>query len=179
MLGAHNVNNALAALAAARHAGVQAAVACEALAQYRNVKRRLEHRATVNDISVYDDFAHHPTAIRHTLEGLRRKVGADRIIAILEPRSNTMRMGVHKDSLAESLEPADMVCIFEPPDLGWSLTNSVHSLGDRARVYLSIEDIVAQVAQNARPSDHILIMSNGAFGGIHRKLIEALEQHHG
>ncbi len=178
LLGAHNVNNALAAIAAARHAGVQAAIACEALAQYRNVKRRLEHRATINGISVYDDFAHHPTAIRHTLDGLRRKVGTQRIIAILEPRSNTMRMGIHKDSLADSLEPADNVCVFEPPDLGWSLTESVHALGDRAGVYLSVEDIVAHVEQNARPGDHILIMSNGAFGDIHRKLIDALEQHH-
>ncbi len=178
LLGIHNVNNALAAIAAARHAGVEGAAACDALAQYRNVKRRLEHRATIDGITVYDDFAHHPTAIRHTLDGLRRKVGKQRIIAILEPRSNTMRMGVHKASLAESLESADMAILFEPPKLDWSLAQSVSAMGERALVCPTLENIVAHVEENACRGDHILIMSNGAFGDIHRKLIDMLERRH-
>ncbi len=178
LLGIHNVNNALAAIAAARHAGVDGATACDALAQYRNVKRRLEHRATIDGITVYDDFAHHPTAIRHTLDGLRRKVGEQRIIAILEPRSNTMRMGVHKHSLGESLKSADMAILFQPPQLGWSLTESLSAMGERALVCPTLEDIVAYVEVNTRPGDNILIMSNGAFGDIHRKLMDMLERRH-
>ncbi len=178
LLGTHNVNNALAAVAAAAHAGVDEATACGALGRYRNVKRRLEQRAAINGITVYDDFAHHPTAIRHTLEGLRNKVGGARIIAILEPRSNTMRMGVHKDALAESLRQADMAILLEPPELDWSLAESVRALGDRVRVYSTLEDIVARVDEKAHPGDHVLIMSNGAFGDIHRKLIDRLECRH-
>ena len=155
LVGNHNVNNALAAIAAAAHAGVHADRACEALGRYRNVKRRLEHRATINDITVYDDFAHHPSAIRATLDGLRRKVKDQRILAVLEPRSNTMRMGVHQDSLSAS---------------------SVSPLGAKARVHARIEDIISDIEATARPGDHILIMSNGAFGDIHSKLIEALKR---
>ena len=176
LVGNHNVNNALAAIAAANHAGVNAESSCQSLGQYRNVKRRLEHRARINGITVYDDFAHHPTAIRTTLDGLRRKVGDQRILAVLEPRSNTMRMGVHKDSLAKSLELADLALLFEPPELTWNLASSVRPLAGKARVHTSIADIITDIEASARPGDHILVMSNGAFGNIHGKLIEALEK---
>jgi len=175
LLGEHNVSNALAAVAAARHAGVSIPVACQALGRFRNVKRRLERRASINGIEVYDDFAHHPTAIRTTLAGLRKRVGQARIIVILEPRSNTMRMGVHKNSLGPSLGEADLIFVYEPPDLGWDLRAAVTNLGDRVHVYPSIQSIIYDVMRAARPHEHILIMSNGAFGGIHGKLIDALE----
>jgi len=175
LLGEHNVSNALGAVAAARHAGVSVPVACQALGRFRNVKRRLERRASINGIEVYDDFAHHPTAIRTTLSGLRRRVGQERIIVILEPRSNTMRMGVHKDSLGPSLDEADLVFVYEPPDLGWDLNTAVTNLGERVHVDPSIQSIINDVMRAARPHEHILIMSNGAFGGIHGKLIDALE----
>ncbi len=173
LIGRHNVQNALVAIAASSHAGVPVADAISALADFENVKRRLELKAEVHGIRVYDDFAHHPTAITTTLEGLRGRVGTQRIIALLEPRSNTMRMGVHKDALANSLSGADQVVLYQPPGLDWSLEDTVSRL-DNARVYDSIDAIVDSVKQDARQGDHILIMSNGAFGGIHNRLVEAL-----
>ena len=174
LLGIHNVHNALAAVAAARHAGVIAHEAVAALNEFKNVKRRMEVRGVVNGITVYDDFAHHPTAINLTLDGLRNKVGSDKIIAILEPRSNTMRMGIHATTLAPSLEAADEVLLYCPPDLGWDLGQVMDSLGEQARLFDDIAAIVEYVAGEARPSDHVLVMSNGGFGGIHQKLLEAL-----
>jgi len=176
MLGEHSVNNALAAIAAARHAGVPAHVACEGLGKFQAPKRRLEVRGVVNGITVYDDFAHHPTAIRTTVAGLRAKVGSARIVAVLEPRSNTMRLGVHKDTLGPSLSEADDVVLFAPADLGWDAGAAMRVLGERAHVFTAVDDIVRHLASQTRPGDHVLIMSNGAFGGLHAKLLQALAQ---
>jgi UDP-N-acetylmuramate: L-alanyl-gamma-D-glutamyl-meso-diaminopimelate ligase len=175
LIGEHNVANGLATVAAAHHAGVPVHAACGALGRFRNVKRRLELRGVVNTITIYDDFAHHPTAIRTTLAGLRHRVGAARIIAVLEPRSNTMRMGIHRDTLVPSLEAADRALLFEPPELAWNLRAAVEPFGEKYHVYDSIEAIIAEVVDSARPRDHIVVMSNGGFGGIHGKLIEALK----
>jgi UDP-N-acetylmuramate: L-alanyl-gamma-D-glutamyl-meso-diaminopimelate ligase len=176
LIGMHNVHNAIAAIASARHAGVPSSHGIAALSQFRGVKRRMEQRATVNDIAIYDDFAHHPTAIATTLAGLRHRVGAARIIALLEPRSNTMRMGVHSEQLAPSLAEADAVFLYDPPDLHWDLSAVVAAVGAKARLAKNIEELVAAVTALARPGDHVLIMSNGAFGGIHDKLMEALKK---
>jgi UDP-N-acetylmuramate: L-alanyl-gamma-D-glutamyl-meso-diaminopimelate ligase len=173
-LGDHNIQNALAAIAAARHAGVPVTQAAAALHEFSGVKRRMEVRGRVGGITVYDDFAHHPTAIATTLQGLRRRVGAARILLVVEPRSNTMRMGVHRDTLADSLRGADRVWLYEPGDLAWSLTGVAQAVQAPTAVNDSVEDIVTAVAGIARPGDHILVMSNGAFGGIHDKLLAAL-----
>jgi len=174
LIGMHNVHNALAAVAAARHAGVITHEAVAALNEFKNVKRRMEVRGVVNDITVYDDFAHHPTAINLTLDGLRKKVGSDKIIAILEPRSNTMRMGVHAETLAPALEQADEVLLYSPPDLGWDLEQVMNAISG-AQIFNSVDHIVSYVAGYARPGDHVLVMSNGGFGGIHDKLLQALK----
>lgn len=174
LTGRHNVSNALAALAAARHAGVPPAEGIEALAGFRNVKRRMELRGEVRGVRVYDDFAHHPTAIRSTLDGLRRHVGEQRILAVLEPRSNTMRMGVHADLLAGSLAPADRVWVFSPDDLGWDARSVLRELGPRLSVTGTTETIVEQVAAEAVAGDQVLVMSNGGFEGIHQRLLDAL-----
>ena len=174
LLGEHNVNNALAAIAAARHAGVPVAHAVEALAEFKGVKRRMQLRGVVRDVAVYDDFAHHPTAITTTLAGLRAKVGAARIIALLEPRSNTMRMGTHKAQLATALQAADVVLLYQPQGLGWDLADVVAQIGDKAELVQDIDALAAQVAQLAGAGDHILVMSNGGFGGIHDKLLAGL-----
>jgi UDP-N-acetylmuramate: L-alanyl-gamma-D-glutamyl-meso-diaminopimelate ligase len=176
-LGAHNLHNALSAIAAARHAGVPAHAACAALCEFTGVKRRMEVRGVVNDITVYDDFAHHPTAIATTLEGLRRRVGQARILAILEPRSNTMRLGVHQDSLAPSLAEADALWLYAPPDIGMDLRRIAAMTRVPARVLDAVPAIVADVAAEARPGDHVLVMSNGGFGGIHELLLRALQGH--
>jgi UDP-N-acetylmuramate: L-alanyl-gamma-D-glutamyl-meso-diaminopimelate ligase len=176
LIGMHNVHNAVAAVAAARHAGVPSVHGIAALSQFRGVKRRMEQRATVNGIAIYDDFAHHPTAIATTLAGLRHRVGAARIIALLEPRSNTMRMGVHREQLAPSLTEADAVFLYNPPELQWDLSAVTAAVGTKARLAKNIEELVAAVTALARPGDHVLIMSNGAFGGIHDKLMEALKK---
>lgn len=176
LIGEHNVNNALAAIAAARHAGVPTQHAIEALATFKNTRRRMEVRGVINDITVYDDFAHHPTAIKSTLEGLRARVNNDRIIAILEPRSNTMRLGIHKDTLAPSLKSADEVLIFSPANLSWDINQVSTQLGKEARVFDDIDAIVDHVCKIVQKGDHILIMSNGAFGGLHDKLLHSLEE---
>ena len=176
--GLHNVNNAVMAIAAARHAGVPVEHAIEAMSQFKNVKRRMEVIGTVNDITIYDDFAHHPTAIELTLGGLRNKVDGARIIAILEPRSNTMRMGIHQDTLAASLDKADEVIYYQPTDIDWNLDEIARNTKPPACVMSNIDDIIAKLAKKAKPGDHLLIMSNGAFGGLHQKLLAALKAHH-
>ena len=172
--GRHNVANALAVIAAARHAGVPAAIGIEALGRFAGVKRRMELRGEVAGVRVYDDFAHHPTAIATTLEGLRRRVGGARILAVLEPRSNTMRLGVHNAELAASLADADLVLIHAPADLGWAPATVFAPLGDKARVFDEVEAIVAWVAAEAGPGDQVLVMSNGGFQGIHQRLLDAM-----
>jgi UDP-N-acetylmuramate: L-alanyl-gamma-D-glutamyl-meso-diaminopimelate ligase len=173
LLGEHNRMNALAALAAARHAGVPVNIAIAALMQFKNVKRRMEICGVINGITVYDDFAHHPTAIRTTLDGLRDKVNGARIIAVLEPRSNTMKMGIWKDSLANSLAGADMVFCYTA-NLGWNVKVALVSMGERAVTHDSLEKLIAAIAAAVQPGDHILIMSNGGFGGINEKLLKAI-----
>jgi UDP-N-acetylmuramate: L-alanyl-gamma-D-glutamyl-meso-diaminopimelate ligase len=174
LLGRHNVHNALAAVAAARHAGVPPEHALAALAEFRGVKRRMQVRGQVDGVTVYDDFAHHPTAISTTLEGLRARVGSARIIAVLEPRSNTMRLGVHRAQLAPALSVADRVFLFRPADLGWDLGEVAGALGANASVLDELEALVAVLTTSAAAGDHIVIMSNGGFGGIHAKLLAAL-----
>ncbi len=174
LTGVHNQLNALAAIAAAEHVGVAPEVAARALGEFQNVKRRMEIRGNVRDITVYDDFAHHPTAIRTTLDGLRRKVGAQaRILAVFEPRSNTMKLGTMKAQLPWSLEDADLA-FCHAGGLGWDAREALAPMGARAQVADSIEELVKQVIASARPGDHILCMSNGGFGGIHAKLLQAL-----
>jgi UDP-N-acetylmuramate: L-alanyl-gamma-D-glutamyl-meso-diaminopimelate ligase len=172
--GRHNVANALAVLAAARHAGVPLAVGIAALGRFAGVKRRMELRGEVAGVRVYDDFAHHPTAIATTLEGLRRRVADQRILAVLEPRSNTMRLGVHNAELAASLGEADLVYVFAPADLGWDAVSVFAPLGARAGVFHEVGAIVARVAAEARSGDQVLVMSNGGFQGIHQRLLDAL-----
>jgi UDP-N-acetylmuramate: L-alanyl-gamma-D-glutamyl-meso-diaminopimelate ligase len=172
--GAHNRMNALAAIAAARHAGVEPRQAIESLASFGGARRRLERRGEAHGTVVYDDFAHHPTAIRTTLEGLRTRVGGARILAVLEPRSNTMRLGTMKDRLAASLEVADRAFVYAA-DLGWDAADALRPLGARARSFSDLEALVAAVAGEARPGDHVLVMSNGSFGGVHGKLLRAIE----
>lgn len=179
LTGVHNQLNALAAIAAADHLGVSAEVACEALSRFQNVKRRMELRGTVNGIEVYDDFAHHPTAIRTTLDGLRRKLGPDaRILAVFEPRSNTMKLGTMKSQLPWSLESADLV-FCHTAGLDWDAAEAMESMGvgpgQRAQVAGDIDTLIAQITAAAKPGDHIVGMSNGGFGGIHAKLLEALK----
>jgi UDP-N-acetylmuramate: L-alanyl-gamma-D-glutamyl-meso-diaminopimelate ligase len=173
LMGEHNRMNALAALAAARHAGVPIAQGLAALAEFKNVKRRMEVRGVVNGITIYDDFAHHPTAIDTTVAGLRHKVGNARILAVLEPRSNTMKLGVMKDALPGSLKEADEVFCYGA-SLGWDAAASLAPLGDKAVVKDDLNDLVTAIAASARPGDHVLVMSNGGFGGIHEKLLKRL-----
>ena len=173
LLGEHNRMNALAALAAARHAGVPVAQGLAALGEFRNVKRRMEVRGVVNGITVYDDFAHHPTAIDTTVGGLRHKVGKARILAVLEPRSNTMKLGVMKDALPGSLKDADLVFCYAG-NLGWDARGALAPLGSKASVEDDLAALIAQIAAAAQPGDHVLVMSNGGFGGIHEKLLKQL-----
>jgi UDP-N-acetylmuramate: L-alanyl-gamma-D-glutamyl-meso-diaminopimelate ligase len=174
-IGEHNIHNALAALAAARHAGVPASTAIEALAEFQGVKRRMEVRGRVNGVTVYDDFAHHPTAIATTLQGLRNQVGSARILLVLEPRSNTMRMGVHSGTLAASMQGADRIWMHEPGDMAWSLADVAQTTGVPTSVSGSVEAIIDEIVHEARSGDHILVMSNGGFGGIHEKLVVGLQ----
>ncbi|MBY0575898.1 MAG: UDP-N-acetylmuramate:L-alanyl-gamma-D-glutamyl-meso-diaminopimelate ligase [Gallionellaceae bacterium] len=173
LLGEHNRQNALAALAAARHAGVPVAQGLAALAEFKNVKRRMEVRGTVNGITVYDDFAHHPTAIDTTVSGLRHKVGKARILAVLEPRSNTMKLGVMKDALPGSLKDADLVFCYAG-NLGWDARGALAPLGDKAFVSDDLNVLIEKIASLAQSGDHVLVMSNGGFGGIHDKLLSKL-----
>jgi UDP-N-acetylmuramate: L-alanyl-gamma-D-glutamyl-meso-diaminopimelate ligase len=174
LLGEHNVMNALAAIAAAKHAGVAPERAAQALNEFRGVKRRMEIRGVADRVTVYDDFAHHPTAIATTLRGLRERVGAARILAVVEPRSNTMKIGVHRDQLAPALALADRAWFLNSPELGWDLPAAVAPLGDRARFAADVEALAKQLAADTRPGDHVLVMSNGGFGGLHDKLLAEL-----
>jgi UDP-N-acetylmuramate: L-alanyl-gamma-D-glutamyl-meso-diaminopimelate ligase len=174
MLGLHNVSNALAALAAAHHVGVAFAQACQSLAQFKGIKRRMELRGEVRGVRVYDDFAHHPTAIATTVNGLRANIGDKKLFAVLEPRSNTMKMGVHQQTIADSLQQADRVLLFEDQGLQWSLNDVKQQLGDKASVANSVDAIIDLVCKEAQAGDEVLIMSNGGFGGIHQRLLAAL-----
>jgi len=175
LTGEHNRLNALAAIAAARHAGVSPETSVRALAQFRNVKRRMEVRGVVSGVTVYDDFAHHPTAIATTLEGLRTKVGSARILAVLEPRSNTMKLGALKHQLAGSLNAADRVFCYSA-NLGWDAGAALAPLGDKSVEHADLDRLVSAILADARAGDHVLVMSNGAFGGIHEKLISGLAE---
>ena len=171
--GEHNRLNALAAIAAAAHAGIAPEQGVAALAEFRSVKRRMELRGTVREVTVYDDFAHHPTAIRTTIEGLRRKVGSARILAVLEPRSNTMKQGAMKAALPGSVADADRVFIYAA-NLGWDARALFSPLGGKARCEDDLGGLVEAIAAEARPGDQVVVMSNGGFGGIHDKLLERL-----
>ena len=171
LIGTHNRLNALAAVVAARHVGVPARESLAALASFRGVKRRLEVRGTVRGITLYDDFAHHPTAIEATVAALRREAGAARILAVLEPRSNTMKLGTMKAALAPSLKAADLVFCYAPPNLGWNPAEALEALGDRARTENDLSALIEAIVRAARSGDRVLVMSNGGFGGIHDKLL--------
>ena len=180
LTGEHNRWNAIAAIAAARHTGVLPTQAIDSLSTFQNVKRRMEVRGVVNNITVIDDFAHHPTAIATTVAGLRRQVGHSRILAVLEPRSNTMKLGTMKNALPGSLSEADLVFGFgaqgEGKDaLGWDLAATLAPLGEKAHTYHELPALVDAVAAVAKPGDTILVMSNGGFGGVHQKLLDALQ----
>ncbi|BEU22666.1 UDP-N-acetylmuramate:L-alanyl-gamma-D-glutamyl-meso-diaminopimelate ligase [Paraburkholderia sp. 22B1P] len=182
--GEHNRMNAIAAIAAARHIGVPPAQAAKSLSTFRNVKRRMEVRGSVDGVTVYDDFAHHPTAIQTTVAGLRTRIGRDengkraRILAVLEPRSNTMKLGVMKAQLPASLVDADLVFGYGAPTgkdaLGWNLAEALAPMGDKAQAFNDIDTLVKSVVAAARPGDQVLVMSNGGFGGVHQKLLDAL-----
>jgi UDP-N-acetylmuramate: L-alanyl-gamma-D-glutamyl-meso-diaminopimelate ligase len=175
LIGGHNVDNALAALAAARHAGVPVAQGIEALSSFKGVARRMQVRGEVNGIVVYDDFAHHPTAIQTTLAGLRARATNARIIAVLEPRSHTMRAGVHRDALAPSFGAADEVWLYAPPDLGWDVEAVSTALGNRGHIRRDLDALSADLAASLLPGDQVLVMSNGSFGGLHERLLAALQ----
>lgn len=182
LLGEHNRMNALASIAAARHVGVSVEVAIEALAEFKNVKRRMEIRGVVNGVTVYDDFAHHPTAITTTVAGLRSKVGkasdgvnnGARILAVLEPRSNTMKLGIMKNALPASLAEADLVFCYGA-NLGWDAAEAMAPIKDKASVYADLDAMVAAIVALAKSGDYILTMSNGGFGGVHQKILDALQ----
>ncbi|SEE65785.1 UDP-N-acetylmuramate:L-alanyl-gamma-D-glutamyl-meso-diaminopimelate ligase [Pseudomonas coleopterorum] len=175
LTGQHNVANALATLAAARHVGVVAPLGIEALCAFKSVKRRMEWVAEVQGVTLYDDFAHHPTAIATTLDGLRKRIGDAALIAVIEPRSNSMRLGAHRDGLPESVRDADQVIWYAPPNLGWDLAATAAQCPVPAIVADSLEAIIERVKGQARPGTHVVIMSNGGFGGLHLKLAEALK----
>jgi UDP-N-acetylmuramate: L-alanyl-gamma-D-glutamyl-meso-diaminopimelate ligase len=175
LTGQHNVANALAVLAAARHVGVVPALGIEALGRFINAKRRMEKVAEVNGVTLFDDFAHHPTAIATTLDGLRKRIGSAKLIAIVEPRSNSMKLGAHRDGLPQSVVQADSVYWYAPPNLGWDLAGTVATSTVPTQVCDSLEAIIAGVKAEATPGTQIVVMSNGGFGGLHGKLAAALE----
>ncbi|MDU7866962.1 MAG: cyanophycin synthetase, partial [Pantoea sp.] len=175
LVGEHNMHNGLMAIAAARHVGVKPEDAGQALNSFINARRRLELRGEVNGIKVYDDFAHHPTAILATLAALRSKVGGTaRILAVLEPRSNTMKMGVNKNELAPSLARADEVFLFQPHHIPWQVSDVADACMQPAHTTADIDTLVSMITKAAQPGDSILVMSNGGFGGIHQKLLDKL-----
>jgi len=173
LTGEHNVYNALSAIVAANHVGITPADAITALGQFINVKRRMEVIAKINDVTLYDDFAHHPTAIATTLDGLRKQVGQERIIAIVEPRSNTMRLGVHTETLAKSLGDADLAIIYQPQNLDWDLSK-LKNYANNIEICQSLDDIIAKLKVEARSGGHFVLMSNGSFGGIYQRLQKEL-----
>ena len=175
LTGQHSVANALVTLAAARHVGVVPALGIAALSQFHSVKRRMEKVAEVRGITLYDDFAHHPTAIATTLDGLRKSVGTAQVIAVIEPRSNSMKLGAHRQGLPDSVLQADRVFWYAPPNLGWDLAATVAGSPVPTQVCDSLEAIIAGVKAHAAPGTQVVIMSNGGFGGLHGKLAKALE----
>ncbi|HYQ40301.1 MAG TPA: UDP-N-acetylmuramate:L-alanyl-gamma-D-glutamyl-meso-diaminopimelate ligase, partial [Pseudomonas sp.] len=176
LTGQHNVANALATLAAARHVGVTPAQGCAALGSFKSVKRRMEKVAEVNGITLFDDFAHHPTAIATTLDGLRKRVGSAPIIAVIEPRSNSMKLGAHRDGLPDSVAQADRAIWYAPANLGWDLAATVAGSKVPTEVCDSLEAIIAAVKAAATPGTQVVVMSNGGFGGLHGKLAKALAE---
>ncbi len=180
VMGKHNQMNALAAIAAANHIGIHPENAAKALAEFKNVKRRLELIGIKNHIHVYDDFAHHPTAIATTLDGLRKQVGKARILAVLEPRSNTMKLGVMKSQLPDSLRSADLIFAYGAVSgkdaLGWDLQEAITPLGVRGKSFQDLSRLVESIGTAAKPGDHILVMSNGGFGGVHQKILQRLSE---
>ena len=174
--GSFNRMNALAAIAAAQHAGVPVELSCEALKEFKGIKRRLEVRGVVNEITVYDDFAHHPTAIEETLTAMKEVQGKGKVFAVLEPRSNTMRMGVHKDSLSDSWQQAGEICLYQPEGLDWNLADVVAKSKAPASIFSSTDKIIEHLLSEAKSGDHILIMSNGGFEAIHQRLIDAMTE---
>jgi UDP-N-acetylmuramate: L-alanyl-gamma-D-glutamyl-meso-diaminopimelate ligase len=175
LTGQHNVANALATLAAARHVGVVPAMGIDGLSAFKSVKRRMEKVAEVQGVTIYDDFAHHPTAIATTLDGLRKRVGEAPVIAVIEPRSNSMKLGAHRAGLPESVNDADQVIWYAPPNLGWDLAGTAAECTVPSIVADSLEAIITRIKGQARPGTHVVIMSNGGFGGLHGKLAEALQ----
>ena len=173
LTGEHNVYNAISAIAAANHVGILPKDAIAALSQFENVKRRMEVLAKINGVTLYDDFAHHPTAIATTIDGLRKQVGKERIIAIVEPRSNTMRLGVHTETLAKSLANADLAIMYQPQNLDWDLSK-LNSYADNIEIYQSLDGIIAKLKVEACAGGHFVLMSNGSFGGIYQRLQEEL-----
>ena len=186
LMGDFNIDNGLMAVAAARHAGVPVPIAIEALAEFVNTKRRFELRGKVNDIAVYDDFAHHPTAIEKTLAGVREKLTSQvidkgksgRILAVLEPKSNTMKSGIHKDTLANSLVEADNIFIYQGESLSWPIEELIEQCQPPCIVENSLNSLITQIVEQAQPGDIIVVMSNGGFEGIHDKLLTSLKQYH-
>ncbi len=175
LAGQHNLQNALAAVAAARHAGVPVETALKALAEFQGVRRRLERRGRFHGVTLYDDFAHHPTAIRETLAALRSQQPDRRLVAVLEPRSNTMRQGVHTEALADALAAADRVHLFRPPELAWAPERTLAALGERLAVTDDVDALVERLVGELGEGDEVVIMSNGSFGGLARKLEQALK----
>jgi len=173
LTGDHNVYNALSAIVAAHHVGILPKAAIDALGKFKNVKRRMEVLATINGVTLYNDFAHHPTAIETTLDGLRKQVGDEHIIAIVEPRSNTMRMGIHTETLAKSLKNADLALIYQPENMNWDLSGLKKYAGN-IEICQSLEAIIAKLKVEARHGGHFVLMSNGSFGGIYQQLQKAL-----
>ena len=174
IIGEHNASNALAAIVAAKNIGIPTEKACEALSTFKSVKRRLECIFDSNNIYIYDDFAHHPTAIKKSLKALKKHATNGRIIAIMEPRSNTMRMGVHAETLSASFDDADRVFLYQAKDLKWNIADYMNELGSRCQVFKDVEKIIELVCKEVRPHDCIVVMSNGGFDNIHKKLIERL-----
>jgi UDP-N-acetylmuramate: L-alanyl-gamma-D-glutamyl-meso-diaminopimelate ligase len=173
--GSFNRLNALAAMAAAQHAGVPIELSCEALKTFKGIKRRLEVRGVINGVTVYDDFAHHPTAIEETLAAMKEVRGSGKVFAVLEPRSNTMRMGVHKDALSNSWQQADAICLYQPENMDWDLADMVRQSETTASLFSSTQAIIDHLLSQAKTGDHVLIMSNGGFEGIHQRLLDALQ----
>ncbi|MFK5891876.1 MAG: cyanophycin synthetase, partial [Pseudomonadota bacterium] len=175
LIGYHNVSNAVAAIAAARHVGIPVKYAIEALFEFKNVKRRMELKGEVNHIRVYDDFAHHPTAIAVTIDGLRRQVGKERIIAIVEPRSNTMKMQVHNQQLPDAFNQADKVFLYLPEGYEDKFDYLQQKLADKIMAFTDIDNMVEVITTMSQPDDHLLVMSNGGFADIHHKILDALK----
>ncbi len=173
--GSHNLENALAAIAAAKSAGVSVQEGLQAMSRFKGVKGRLERTATVSDVAIYDDFAHHPTAIRRTIAGLKKQFPGQRIVVALEPRSNTMKLGVHNDTLAASLEDANLVCMYRPSDFAKEFDDCLSPLGDRLRLHSDYDELVADLAAEVQPGDQVVFMSNGGFGSARQNLTGVLQ----